>query len=377
MGRLKGSGSFFTKSGVIYWVVKINGSRKTIRLNATDIPSAEKEIKKYLLAKDVTTQEEVALFAGRARKILETVEKLDFQTAWENYVRSPSRNECGESLLKHKEYVWNRFSAYAMSKDIKYPEDVPLELFSDWLAQLKLTKKPKTVNTYAGMVKLVYNSLKIKHNFAEIKKLPVNPVCMKDFTGDELKEVFAAVDTGGIYIMDREQMSVLFRIGAYTGLRLKDAVLLRWEHIDLRRELINCTPHKTRNSSGKTVWVPIHHDLRVLLEYAGKWGHGYVLPDLAKRYLKNCSSLTHSVSRILNWAMWKDRVPGKRPPKVGKYGFHSFRHTFVSFCANAGVPLAFVQEVVGHTSQVITRHYTHLSPDALRQVVSALPSFAS
>ncbi len=130
MGRLKGSGSFFTKSGVIYWVVKINGSRKTIRLNATDIPSAEKEIKKYLLAKDVTTQEEVALFAGRAKKIMEVVAKIDFPTAWENYVRSPSRNECGATLLKHKAYVWDRFSAYAMSKDIKYPEDVSLELRS-------------------------------------------------------------------------------------------------------------------------------------------------------------------------------------------------------------------------------------------------------
>ena len=54
--------------------------------------------------------------------------------------------------------------------------------------------------------------------------------------------------------------------------------------------------------------------------------------------------------------------------------FHSLRHTFVSFSANAGVPLPVVQSIVGHTSTAMTRHYYHENEDALRAAVAAIPS---
>ena len=54
--------------------------------------------------------------------------------------------------------------------------------------------------------------------------------------------------------------------------------------------------------------------------------------------------------------------------------FHSLRHTFVSFAANAGVPLPVVQSIVGHTSTAMTRHYYHENEEVLRQAVAAIPS---
>ncbi len=54
-------------------------------------------------------------------------------------------------------------------------------------------------------------------------------------------------------------------------------------------------------------------------------------------------------------------------------GFHSLRHSFVSFCANAGVPMAVVQSLVGHGSPAMTRHYTHISPEAAANAIQALP----
>ena len=54
--------------------------------------------------------------------------------------------------------------------------------------------------------------------------------------------------------------------------------------------------------------------------------------------------------------------------------FHSLRHTFVSFAANAGVPLHIVQSIVGHESTAMTRHYYHENLGALRSAVSAIPA---
>ncbi len=53
--------------------------------------------------------------------------------------------------------------------------------------------------------------------------------------------------------------------------------------------------------------------------------------------------------------------------------FHSLRHTFVSLAANAGVPLAIVQAIVGHSNPAMTRHYFHESTDALKNAVATLP----
>ena len=55
------------------------------------------------------------------------------------------------------------------------------------------------------------------------------------------------------------------------------------------------------------------------------------------------------------------------------YSLHSFRHTFVSFCANAGVPLDIVATIVGHGSSAMTRHYAHISDEAKKQAIATLP----
>ena len=54
--------------------------------------------------------------------------------------------------------------------------------------------------------------------------------------------------------------------------------------------------------------------------------------------------------------------------------FHSLRHTFVSFAANAGVPLHIVQSIVGHESTAMTRHYYHENLTALKSAVAAIPT---
>ena len=63
-----------------------------------------------------------------------------------------------------------------------------------------------------------------------------------------------------------------------------------------------------------------------------------------------------------------------RPTTGGCATFHSLRHTFVSFSANAGVPLHIVQSIVGRESTAMTRHYYHEKIDALKSAVAAIPT---
>jgi integrase len=54
--------------------------------------------------------------------------------------------------------------------------------------------------------------------------------------------------------------------------------------------------------------------------------------------------------------------------------FHSLRHTFITMQAERGTPLQVVQDLVGHMSSAVTRHYTHISDNVARAAVEKLDS---
>ncbi len=53
-------------------------------------------------------------------------------------------------------------------------------------------------------------------------------------------------------------------------------------------------------------------------------------------------------------------------------GVHTLRHTFASHLVMAGVDLATVQKLMGHSSITTTMIYAHLAPDHLKAAVEKL-----
>ena len=58
---------------------------------------------------------------------------------------------------------------------------------------------------------------------------------------------------------------------------------------------------------------------------------------------------------------------------ASEISFHSLRHTAVSLLRTAGVSDAVAQNLVGHESAEISRHYTHIEAPAERAAVDKLP----
>jgi integrase len=55
--------------------------------------------------------------------------------------------------------------------------------------------------------------------------------------------------------------------------------------------------------------------------------------------------------------------------------FHDLRHSFVTYCAAAGVPLAKVGDWVGHSDAKITEIYRHASADSEEFALAMLDRF--
>ena len=56
------------------------------------------------------------------------------------------------------------------------------------------------------------------------------------------------------------------------------------------------------------------------------------------------------------------------------YGFHSLRHSFASFCAEAGVPKATLLSILGTNSEIADKYYTHVSEESQRKAVELISS---
>ena len=191
----------------------------------------------------------------------------------------------------------------------------------------------------------------------------------------------------------------LILIGIYTGLRLGDCCRLDWSQISLAQGVIQLIPQKTRrHANGRPITIPIHQalgqallgqseELRVKSEELNKDGSfsspiphpsfltGPVLPGIAEMYGRARWQVSQELVRIFRKANIQTsvRIEGRKH-RTPEATFHSLRHTFVSFAANAGVPLHVVQSIVGHESTAMTRHYYHENLAALKSAVAAIPT---
>ena len=136
----------------------------------------------------------------------------------------------------------------------------------------------------------------------------------------------------------------------------------------------------TRRHHKRIVTIQVHPALGAALVGDGAAGvralpAGPVLPTIAELYGRAQWRVSQELTRIFKAAHIQTSVKLEgRKHRTPEATFHSLRHTFVSFAANAGVPLHIVQSIVGHESTAMTRHYYHENLTALKSAVAAIPT---
>jgi integrase len=179
-------------------------------------------------------------------------------------------------------------------------------------------------------------------------------------------------------LMNKAEMRIVYIIGMFTGQRLKDCVLLQWQNIDMKNRRIWVKQFKT----GKEVTIPMAPELYDALVEAKEWKcDQYVTPKCAARYNKTNAEgknvgnnlIDIDALRPIRWIGLEPavEVPGRKK-KMTVYGFHSLRHSFASFCAEAGVPKAVLLSILGTESEIADKYYTHVGDESQRKAVEAI-----
>ena len=196
----------------------------------------------------------------------------------------------------------------------------------------------------------------------------------RGFTIPEIKRI--------LEVANGEWRSLIF-LGLYTGQRLGDLARLTWQNVDLNRDEIRFVSRKT----GRTMIIPIAPPLRAQIERlpAGDDPQQSLHPRAFASVKKSggVNTLSRQFRELLADAglatpkahRTTDTAPGRDGPReLSQISFHSLRHTATSLMKNAGINASVVMDIIGHESEAVSAHYTHIDEDTKRRAIAKLPS---
>lgn len=141
----------------------------------------------------------------------------------------------------------------------------------------------------------------------------------------------------------------------YTGMRAGEVFRLRGYHIDRDAGII----HVVDGRKGLPRDVYITPAVAALLDEINPSANDYVFPADIGGPIKQVSATFFRVVAALGL---NDGVTDGR----GRVCFHTLRHTYASWLAQDGVPLYVIGSLLGHSTEDMTRRYSHLCPDTRR-----------
>lgn len=165
---------------------------------------------------------------------------------------------------------------------------------------------------------------------------------------------------------------LLHAIPAYTGMRRGEVLRLPWLDVDLDTGYITARSRKQSRTKSETIRrIDLHRELKAhLLDWRAKRPKGqFVICDP-----KTLQPIAKDLANRLFWQPLRGTdwcLDGSR--NWFKIGFHTYRHSFASNLAAAGVDQRVIDEFMGHQTEAMRKRYRHLSPKNRR---SAIESFS-
>ncbi len=305
-----------------------------------------------------------------------TIFKMKLEDAFESYREKPKKRTISERTYNDYKILWGKFIQWTKEN---YPTVVYLNEIDNEIAEKYLNSEKekgiaeRTYNERIKKFRAMFSALSktagLKENvWKSISKMTEGTISKKMLTKNQLKDLFSITDG---------EMKVLFMIGLFTGLRLGDASTLKWKEIDFENGFIIRLPNKTKNLK-KKIEIPLLGILRENLEeirnsLPDKNKSEYVLPEMARLYINSPSYLSFLIQQTFVKAGIETKVEREGTTrKTAVYGFHSFRHSFVSLCASGNIPVNVVMELVGHNSKAVHQIYQHATNEQKVKAIEAV-----
>ncbi|MEO6812100.1 MAG: site-specific integrase [Isosphaeraceae bacterium] len=155
----------------------------------------------------------------------------------------------------------------------------------------------------------------------------------------------------------------MFCFVAYTGARRSEILRSEREDWDLTNGTVAIRQKKSDTSKTFTLrHVPIHPDLATVMNGwfrvhpGGPWAI--------------CTENTLPIGIRMATKYFRGAVKGSKWEVL--HGFHTFRHSLASVMASRGVDQRLIDDLLGHSTEEMTRRYRHLFPKSKEVAVHSL-----
>jgi integrase len=181
-----------------------------------------------------------------------------------------------------------------------------------------------------------------------VQKIAVHNERVRFLDDDELPRLLDAV-------APHEDLNLFVLLALGTGARAGELLSLTWQQIDMKSRSIRLT--KTKNGDMRTLPIPAQ-----------------ALPLLAARVRRLDTPLVFPSRKdprkpIVLRRAWLEAL---QAAGIENFKVHDLRHSAASYLVQGGASLLAVAELLGHRDLKITRRYSHLAPQHLRDVASKL-----
>jgi integrase len=185
-----------------------------------------------------------------------------------------------------------------------------------------------------------------------VKFLPEGPGCMRVVSHEEQKRY---LDKAGHLL--RDIATLIFE----TGMRPEEVFTIRKENVHLDRRYLFVPKGKTSFARRN---IPLTDTaLIVLKRRMRKARHGWLFPHRRDPHVP-MTTIQKAHEDALKEAKLKSR-----------FRLYDLRHTFGSRSAMAGVDLATLKELMGHSNISITMRYVHPTPEHKQEAIRKLARF--
>ena len=159
----------------------------------------------------------------------------------------------------------------------------------------------------------------------------------------------------------RDDLSEIIQFAAYTGMRQGEILKIRAKDIDLASNKIHVGGVPTQLTKAKN-WraIPIHDRIASIIH-------------------NRCESVIRKDTRLFG-DEWRDKDQLLRAfkkvnallPKEDSYVFHTLRHSYATWLAEAGVPIRSIMALCGHKRIETTLRYAKATDAALTDAMAAI-----
>jgi integrase len=162
------------------------------------------------------------------------------------------------------------------------------------------------------------------------------------------------------YIKSPKQMQFWFKpiitTAFYTGMRRKELLQLRWEHIDMNGREVHVTDTKSGEERSVILFDQAYMRLKAWNRFFGYPTNGLVFPSPKSNKHMEIQLTGGTVSKTFKSIIRKSDIKNTMH-------FHGLRHSCATFMLRQGFNTIEVKEMLGHKSIEVTNRYVHLISD--------------